>query len=402
LTEGRTPGAGTLDAPAPGVAPFGMPAPNSVRALSSTPLPPRSASASHAAVAAEGTATHRSWRRALLDAPLLHKLVVADLVINVAAFYVVSSAPQQYANEIMLASLFVTMTLNALLVYWALLPLRVLESTAREVSAGDLAARVPRSAAADRNIARIGATLNRLLDGVTADRLRMRALAAEVISAGDQERAHIARELHDSTAQQLSALEMLVTSSLREAPPAGPLHERLGVMREIVVESLAEVRTLSHNVHPRVLDDLGPVAALEALARRVREQSGVETRVVSNVRGALPSPVASVFYRVAQEAVRNAVRHGAPEDVRISLVTEGDDLGVLEVADDGRGFDVEEAERSRHGMGLFVMRERMALIDGRLEIVSAPGQGTVVRARAPLHPLVPPAQPGGRGGRGPA
>ena len=346
----------------------------------------------------------RTLRRTLLDVPLLHKLVVADLVINVAAFYVVRGAPQQYANEIMLASLLVTMVLNALLVYWALLPLRVLESTAREVSAGDLAARVPRSATADRNIARIGATLNRLLDGVTADRLRIRALAAQVISAGDQERAHIARELHDSTAQQLSALEMLVTSSLREAPASGPLHERLGVMREIVVESLAEVRTLSHSVHPRVLDDLGPVAALEALARRTREQWGVETRVVSNVRGALSSPVASVFYRVAQEAVRNAVRHGTPGGVRISLVTEGDDVAVLEVADDGRGFDVEAAERSREGMGLFVMRERLALIDGRLEVASPPGGGTVVRARAPLHPHAPDDAPDvlARGGRAPA
>ncbi|WP_284348729.1 sensor histidine kinase [Roseisolibacter agri] len=364
---------------------------------SSASAAPRAATAARVTVPsapvvpATAPARH-GWRRALLEAPLLRKLVLADLVINVSAFFVMREARQAWANEIMLASLMVTLVLNALLVYWALLPLRALEATARRVSAGDLAARVPLSLTADRDLTRIGVTLNTLLDGVTADRLRMRALAAQVISAGDQERAHIARELHDSTAQQLSALEMLVTSSVREVP-AGALHERLAVMREIVVESLAEVRTLSHNVHPRVLDDLGLVAALEFLARRTREQSGVETRVVSDVRGTLPPPVASVFYRVAQEALRNAVRHGAPSDVRIGLVATDGASALLEVTDDGEGFDVEAAERSREGMGLFVMRERVALIDGRLEVESRPGQGTTVRARVPLAP-VPAAEVG--------
>jgi signal transduction histidine kinase len=133
-----------------------------------------------------------------------------------------------------------------------------------------------------------------------------------------------------------------------------------------------------------VLDDLGLVAALEFLARRTREQSGVETRVVADVRGTLAGPVASVFYRVAQEALRNAVRHGAPSDVRVGLVALDGASAILEVTDDGEGFDLKEAERSRDGMGLFVMRERVALIDGRLEVISRPGTGTTVRAWAPL------------------
>jgi signal transduction histidine kinase len=354
------------------------------------PTPVRPAPGAGAAgVAVRGDAAppgHTGLGHAIVQAPLLRKLVGADLVINVAAYLAMRGARTQWADEIMIGSLVVTLLLNAALVYWALLPLRALESTARRVSAGDLAARVPLQATADRDLTRIGQTLNALLDGVTADRLRMRALAAQVISAGDQERAHIARELHDSTAQQLSALEMLVTSSVREAPP-GPLHERLAVMREIVVESLAEVRTLSHNVHPRVLDDLGLAAALEFLARRTREQSGVETRVVSDVHGTLPAPVASVFYRVAQEALRNAVRHGAPTTVRVRLAATGDASAMLEVTDDGRGFDVAAAEGARDGMGLFVMRERVALIDGRLEVQSRPGKGTTVRAVVPLAAL---------------
>lgn len=320
----------------------------------------------------------------IVRTPILLKLIFADTGINMLAYFVMRNASQQWATEIMLVSLFVTLVLNAVLVYWALRPLRELEATARRVSQGDLDARVAEQRLADRDVARIGYTLNRLLDGVTADRRRMRQLASQVISAGDQERAHIARELHDSTAQQLSALEMLVTSSLRETP-AGALHERLGVMREIIVESLAEVRALSHNVHPRVLDDLGLVPALEFLARRTRESAGLAVHVTSDARREPPMEVASVLYRVAQEAIRNAQRHADARDVTVRIdVRPG--AATLEVHDDGRGFDVSAAEAARRGMGLFVMRERLALIAGRLDIDSAPGHGTTVRAQATWAP----------------
>jgi signal transduction histidine kinase len=128
---------------------------------------------------------------------------------------------------------------------------------------------------------------------------------------------------------------MLVTSSLRETAP-GPLHERLAVMREIATESLTEVRTLSHNVHPRVLDDLGLTSALEFLARRTREGSGIAVRVVSDVKSDIPSAVASVLYRVTQEAVRNAVRHGQPRDLCITVSADGS-VARIEVEDDGAG-----------------------------------------------------------------
>jgi two-component system NarL family sensor kinase len=321
-------------------------------------------------------------RRGLAGVPLLQKLVVADLAINVAAYLLMRGAPPGRADDITVIALFGTLLLNAALVYFALLPLRALEGTAVRVAAGDLAARVPPSRFADRNVARIGRTLNALLDRLMADRARVSHLAAQVIGAADAERAHFARELHDSTAQQLSALEMLVAATRQElgegATPA--LRHRLGVMHEIATEALAEVRTLSHRVHPGVLDHLGLAGALKTLARRTLEPAGVHAIVEVDDAPVTPA-VASVLYRVAQEAMANAIRHGSPASVVLRLRVDAG-RAELTVADDGAGFDVARAERERPGMGLWMMQERLMLVDGELVLRSRPGEGTTVRAVA--------------------
>ncbi|HEY9230440.1 MAG TPA: histidine kinase dimerization/phosphoacceptor domain-containing protein, partial [Gemmatimonadaceae bacterium] len=178
--------------------------------------------------------------RRIASTPLLAKLVIADVTINLAALWIVGRSPPDANVEIIFTSLLVTLALNAGLVYWALLPLRALEATTIRVSRGDLGARFSASPLADRNIARIGHTLNELLDHLTADRARARALATQVISAGDDERARIARELHDSTAQSLSALEMMLTAALHE--PKAATASRLQTMHEVAKQALAEVR----------------------------------------------------------------------------------------------------------------------------------------------------------------
>lgn len=326
--------------------------------------------------------------RGLFKVPLLQKLVAVDLVINVVAFLVMRSASEQWADEIMVASLLSTLLLNAVLVYWSLLPLRALEMTAARVAGGDLRARVPTSRLADRNVARIGITLNALLDRLLADQARVRYLSAQAIGAADAERAHLARELHDSTAQSLSAVEMLLTATWQETPATGagaPLRERLGTMREVVTEALREVRTLSHRVHPSALEHLGLAAALEMLARRTLEQTGVRSTVEARVEAPVSPRVASVLYRVAQEAIGNALRHGRPETVSVRLAVDAR-TARLAVRDDGTGFNVGQAESERSGMGLFMMRERLVLVEGELAIESGVGRGTTVHAVAPNPP----------------
>jgi signal transduction histidine kinase len=236
---------------------------------------------------------------------------------------------------------------------------------------------------ADRDMARVGTTLNGLLDRLTEDRARVRRLAAQVIRAQDEERARVARELHDSTAQILTAVMLQLGAAAREAD-SPPLTERIATLRELAAEALEEVRSLSHTMHPRILDDLGLAAALEWLGRQTCTQTSLDVQVCADDAGApIPAPLASALYRVAQEALRNAVRHAGAEHVDLRLRQEAG-AAVLEVADDGQGFDVERAEERRPGMGLFSMRERVALVNGRLAVTSAKGHGTLVVATVPL------------------
>nr|WP_240979118.1 sensor histidine kinase [Longimicrobium terrae] len=257
--------------------------------------------------------------------------------------------------------------------------------TAGRVAAGDLAARVSFSRLADRNVSRIGTTINSLLDQLLADQARVRYLTAQVIGAADAERARLARELHDSTAQSLSAVEMLLTATWNDTGPDAPkgvLRERIGVMREVVTDALREVRTMSHRVHPSALEHLPLETALEVLARRTLEQTGVHSEMEARVHAPLSPRVASVLYRVAQEAIGNALRHGRPETVSVRLEVDYT-RARLTIHDDGGGFDVARAESARTGMGLFVMRERLVLVNGELGIESGIGRGTTVRAVAP-------------------
>jgi signal transduction histidine kinase len=325
--------------------------------------------------------------QSVLRVPLLGKLAGANLLIVLAAFISVVVERRLHlpgsAVSILGVALAVSLSVNLVLVYIALRPLSELEAAAARVSAGDMAARVPPSILADRDITRIGTTLNGLLDRLTEDRARVRRLAAQVISAQDEERARVARELHDSTAQILTAVMLQLGAAAREST-SGVLDERIATLRELTAEALEEVRLMAHTMHPRVLDDLGLVAALEWLARQTVTQDALDVQVLPGPEMPMvPAPLASVLYRVAQEALRNVGRHAHATHANVSLRSDAAGL-TLEVSDDGQGFDVGRAEERRPGMGLFSMRERVALVNGRLDVSSAPGQGTRVSATVPL------------------
>ena len=333
--------------------------------------------------------------RALLRVPLAGKLAGANALIVLTALgaaTLLRDASDAGADRpvlvLLAAALGAGLVVNVALVMLALRPLRDLEQTAERIWRGDLDARVPASLLADSDIARIGSALNVLLDVLTSDRARMRRLAAEVIRAGDRERASIARELHDSTAQTLAALLLHISAVVRDSSDP-ELSSRLSIVKTAASEALEEVRNLAHVVHPRVLDDLGLVAALRNLARHIEQTSGISVVVEDGAPAQPISPAAAaVLYRVAQDAVANAVRHANASVIVVGL-SASNGAAVLTVTDDGHGFEVGDVERTLHGMGLFTMRERVSLADGRFELTSAPGAGTRVLAEVPFDHMDP-------------
>jgi len=326
-----------------------------------------------------------------LRLPLVVKLMGANVLIVLvsgAAVYLVHW-PAVSAWRVVLvggAVLLTALAMNIALVLVALAPLHRLEATARRIWGGDLDARVRSSALADRETTRLGTTLNLLLDGLLADRARLRALATEVIRVGERERAVLARELHDSTAQLMAALIYQLSAAQREARDP-VLAVKLTELRGLASEILEELRHLAHAAHPRVLDDLGLLAALRALGRTMTDPMVTRVQVVllegsdEDVQQLEPH-VASVVYRVAQEAIRNAVRHANASLVTLQLRVTSTSAAI-NITDNGTGFDLAHAEGQREGLGLFTMRERVALVDGTISIDTVPGHGTSVQARVP-------------------
>jgi len=328
--------------------------------------------------------------RRMLRVPLALKLAGANFLIVLAAGgtgYAVlqTSAVEWRLLSVMTIALVVALAVNLLLVSIALRPIRDLEETVTRVWAGDLETRVPKSPVADAELAQVGGTINLLLSALSEDRARARTLAKEVVRTGDRERSRFGRELHDSIAQSLAALRYQLIAIERETQDTDTA-EKIRTIRQSAGEVLEQVRLLSHAVHPQILDDLGLVPALRHLAR-TNDGPVIDVVVDANTERdlrALPNDLAVAVYRVARESVVNATKHGAPNRVTIRVGLD-DNILLLHVEDDGKGFDPANAESEGQAMGLFTMRERIALLNGKVEIVSKPQRGTTVRVRVPVE-----------------
>jgi signal transduction histidine kinase len=322
-----------------------------------------------------------SIRLAALQVPLAAKLAGANLLVVAVLVAAWRNGGGELDHRVLIVIAGVVL-LHLALVVVALRPIRDLEDVASRVWSGDYGARVERSMVADNQVLRVGSMFNILLDSLASDRARMRRLAGEVIAVGDRERAAIARELHDSTAQHMAALLFQLSAAARDtADPA--LADRLREARDSAEGILEQVRRLSDVVHPGVLDDLGLEAALRKLVRDTSANGAVDFDVRIAAREVrIPRKVEAVLYRVAEEAVRNALRHASARHVRIVLSAR--QTVSLEVHDDGRGFDLAAVDRRQRGTGLGTMQERLALVDGWLEINTAQGNGTTVAAHVPL------------------
>jgi signal transduction histidine kinase len=202
-----------------------------------------------------------------------------------------------------------------------------------------------------------------------------------VVAGQELERRRLARELHDETGQALTSI-LLGLRTVEDAGSAEEMRRAASDLRELVVETLQDVRKLAVQLRPKALDDFGLAAALERLVQTFSEASGIRVELETQLgETRLPPEVETALYRIVQEALTNIVKHAEAPNVSILLVRRGSSATVV-IEDDGQGFDPEKTRDD--GLGLIGMRERVALHDGRLTVESAPGSGTTLVAEMPL------------------
>ncbi len=214
-----------------------------------------------------------------------------------------------------------------------------------------------------------------------------RGLSRKLIQAQEQERARVARDLHDDVTQRLARLA-IDAAQIEQALPDQAPRDTVRGLREGLVRLSEDVHSLSYQLHPSIVEDLGLAEALRVECERFSGQRPAPAELsLRDLPPSVPPAIAFCLYRVAQEALRNVVRHAGPSRVHVSLA--GVDQGLqLVVQDEGVGFDPSLQDR-KPTLGLASMRERVSLLGGELDLETSPGSGTTVLAWVPLRQAQP-------------
>lgn len=276
----------------------------------------------------------------------------------------------------------------ASLLTWLLTrPILQLVETTHRVGRGDLTARAPHWA--DDEIGALADAFNQMVADLSASQqavaekeVARTRLLAQLITAQEEERRRIARDLHDGVGQLLTSL-LVGLKLLNQSRNGADLPQQTAQLRQIAGETLAEVRLLSRQLRPSVLDDLGLAAALERYAAEFPSRyPGLTVDLHCDLSGRLPPPVETTLYRIVQEAMTNAARHSGGKTISVLLTQRNGRVQAI-VEDDGCGFDPQAARRSGNSVGLHSMAERAELLGGRLDIESS-ADGATVYAEIPL------------------
>lgn len=299
-------------------------------------------------------------------------------------------------------------------------PIRALREATQRFNAGDRSARATSAPLSDPDVAALVREVNALWDRLEEDAATIRdktaqaeRLAAQVIWAQEQERRRVARELHDEAGQALTAMIIGLERGLASMPevyaadlPVQP-RQLISNLRDLAVQTLDEVRKLALELRPTVLDDLGLVAALRQYVRATEARTGLaarlsvigfggrEAQAVSGVASEgvadadapmerLPAEVETALFRIAQEALTNAIRHARASGVEVRLRRTVEAV-TLEVRDDGVGLSATAGPPGEH-LGMFGMRERARLLGGEFQATPVSPRGTLVRVVIPLVP----------------
>jgi signal transduction histidine kinase len=219
---------------------------------------------------------------------------------------------------------------------------------------------------------------------IRANYTRIRMLADQLLKAQEETRAEIARDLHDGVCQELAAISIALTSVKRAAPGTPELHRRVKSLQQQVHATYDELRRISHDLHPATLQVLGLGEALRSHCAEIEKAHAVRvTFLTHGEMSVVPVDARLSLFRIAQEAVRNAIAHGRTRTLEVSLIA-GDDVIELVVRDQGVGFDVSSLGKMPAGLGIVSIEERARMLGGSARITSTPGRGTAVCVRLPI------------------
>jgi two-component system sensor histidine kinase UhpB len=305
---------------------------------------------------------------------LFWRLFIPNAAVLSAASIVLIVAPPNGRVAVVLAGLVSMLAINLMLMRRAFAPLERLSSLMQRVDPLRPGERVPHEGSRSE-VSMLAETFNEMLERLESER---RESGRRAMLAQEAERRRVATDLHDEIGQSLTALLLQlkhVADTEHHCSPA--IRELVGATEEI----LDEVRSVARRLRPEALEELGLRSALLALAARIERAGGpsVEVRIASDVPALAPD-VELVIYRIAQESLTNVLRH-ADADHALVLLRIGDDAVMLDVHDDGSGFDVATAGGDG---GLRGMRERALLVGGQLQVASRAGEGTRIRLSVPV------------------
>ncbi|HWF60641.1 MAG TPA: PAS domain S-box protein [Nitrospira sp.] len=221
------------------------------------------------------------------------------------------------------------------------------------------------------------------------DRLRterqLQSLTTELMTAQEEERRRIARELHDDINQRLALLAIEMGNMLSDPSMiTSQAKATIQSLTQRVAKLSDDVRRMAYQFHPSILDDLGLTAALKHMADEWSEKTGIKTVIVQEeMTDPLPREIASCLYRVAQESLANIMKHARAARVELELTCDDQEI-TLSIYDTGVGFDLKDIRARHPGLGLVNMRERVRSVRGRLDIQSQLGRGTHIIAHIPF------------------
>ncbi len=328
------------------------------------------------------------------------KVLVANTLIILAeaagAWWVTHHALESYHYLIDTSFLVITavlsLTINIFVLRAAFRPLFGLLNTIQSIEAGEFERRAQISAH-DKDVSQLAAALNAMLDRLEAQRQHT---TSQILIAQEQERRRLALELHDQSSQTLTALtlhaqilnELLASQA---APNPTPLRKQAEQVSQLADRAMSEMRHVSEQLRPIILDDLGLEAALRWLVEDARERlhlcAALDLEDHARTRPRLPAEVETALFRIAQESLTNVARHAQASRVDLKLLRQPE-FATLLISDDGKGFSPAiqpKSDNNHTGLGLPGMRERARLLGGKLDVVSSLNQGTTVRALIPLE-----------------